>query len=336
VLPTAEAHRMQNGHGMGHHVSMAHDRKFRFAAQLSRGPDATAHSWADQARRAEDLGYASLLMPDHFGDQLAPVPALAAVASATTTLRMGSLVFGNDYRHPVVLAKEAATLDVLSEGRFELSLGAGWMKTDYEEAGLTYDVPRLRVERFEEAVQVLQGLLRTDGPFSFEGTHYQIRQHTLLPRPVQHPGPPLIIGGGGKRVLSFAARHADIVSINVNLRQGTGGPETAPNASPERTREKVAWVKEAAGERFDELELNALVGFVMITDDSASIAEAMAPHFGISSGDALHIPLALLGTLDEMRDELLWRREEYGISYWSFESDSWEALAPVVAALAGT
>jgi probable F420-dependent oxidoreductase len=249
---------------------------------------------------------------------------------------MGSLVFGNDYRHPFVLAKEAATLDVLSEGRFELSLGAGWMKTDYEEAGMTYDSPRVRVERFEEAVQVLQGLLRTDGPFSFDGTYYQVHEHTLLPRPVQQPGPPLIIGGGGKRVLSFAARHADIVSINVNLREGTGGAETAPNASPERTRAKVAWVKEAAGERFDELELNALIGFVMITDDRSSIIEAMAPHFGISTDDALHIPLALLGTLDEMREELQWRREEYGISYWSIEADSWEALGPVVSSLSGT
>ncbi len=315
---------------------MAHDRKFRFAAQLSKAPDGTARSWAEQARRAEDLGYSTLFMPDHFGDQLAPIPALAAAAAATSTLHLGSLVFGNDYRHPFVLAKEAATLDLLSDGRFELSLGAGWMKTDYAEAGLVYDTPRVRVERFEEAVQVIQGLLRTDGPFSFDGTYYQVHEHTLTPRPVQRPGPPLIIGGGGKRVLSFAARHADIVSINVNLREGIGGPETAPNASPERTREKVAWVKEAAGDRFDDLELNALIGFVMITDDAAGIAESMAPHFGISVSDALHIPLALLGTIDEMIEEMQWRREEYGISYWSIEADSWEALGPMVMKLAGS
>jgi probable F420-dependent oxidoreductase len=316
--------------------TMAHDRKFRFAAQLGRAPEGTARSWAYQARRAEGLGYSTLLMPDHFGDQLAPVPALAAVAAATTTLRMGSLVFGNDYRHPVNLAKEAATLDLLSDGRFEMSIGAGWMKTDYEEAGITYDTPKVRVERFEEAVAVLQGLLRTDGPFSFDGTYYRVRDHALLPRPVQRPGPPLIIGGGGKRVLTFAARNADIVSINVNLREGTGGAETAPNASPERTREKVAWVKEAAGTRFDELELNALIGFVMVTDDAAGIADAMAPHFGIEPADALHIPLALLGTLDEMAEELQWRREEYDISYWSIEADSWEALGPMVSKLSGT
>src|SRR6516165_8725127 len=133
---------------------MAHDHRFRFAAQLSRAPEGSARSWAQQARKTEDLGYSALLMPDHFGEQLAPVPALAAVAAATTTLRMGALVFCNDYRHPFVLAKEAATLDLLSDGRFELSLGAGWMRTDYDEAGLTYDHPAVRVDRFEEAVLV--------------------------------------------------------------------------------------------------------------------------------------------------------------------------------------
>jgi len=315
---------------------MPHDRKFRFAAQLSKAPDGTATSWADQARLAEDLGYSTLLMPDHYGDQLAPIPALAAVAAATTTLRMGSLVFGNVYRHPVNLATEAATLDLLSEGRFEMSLGAGWMRSDYEQLGITYDTPKVRVERFEEAVTLIQGLLQTDGPYSFEGSYYQVTEHTLLPRPVQQPGPPLIIGGGGKRVLSFAARNADIVSINVNLREGTGGPETAPNASPERTREKVGWVREAAGDRFEDLELNALIGFVMITDDAPSIAEAMAPHFGIEAADALHIPLALLGTVDEMCEELQWRREAYGISYWSIEADCWDQLGPLVSKLTGT
>ena len=315
---------------------MAHDRKFRFAAQLSKAPDGTARGWAEQARKAEDLGYSTLFMPDHFGDQLAPMPALAAVAAATGNLRLGALVFGNDYRHPVVLAKEAATLDVLSEGRFEMSLGAGWMKTDYEEAGMTYDPPKVRVDRFEESVAVVQGLLRTDGPFSFAGRHYHVHDHHLLPRPVQQPGPPLVIGGGGRRILSFAARHADIVSINVNLRDGTGGVETAPNATPERTLEKIGWVREAAGERFDDLELNALIGFVVITDDAQGMADAMAPSFGLDPKDALHIPLALIGTIEEMADELAWRRETYGISYWSIEGESWEALAPVVSRLAGT
>ncbi len=315
---------------------MTHPRKFRFAAQLSKAPDGTARSWAEQARKAEDLGYSALLMPDHFGDQLAPVPALMAAADATSELRIGTLVFDNDYRHPLVLAKEAATLDLLSGGRLELGLGAGWMRTDYEESGIAYDAPGVRVDRFAEGVAVVAGLLESDGAFSFSGQHYTVTDHTLLPRPVQRPRPPLILGGGGRRVLTLAGQLGDIVSINVDLRAGTGGPETAPNASPEATRQKVAWVREAAGPRFDDIELNCLIGFVMITDDAPGIARAMGPTFGIDPADALHVPVTLIGTLDEMVEELRWRRQEYGISYFSVEADLWESLAPVVSRLAGT
>ncbi|HLN15648.1 MAG TPA: TIGR03621 family F420-dependent LLM class oxidoreductase [Acidimicrobiales bacterium] len=314
---------------------MAHPRRFRFAAQLSKGPEGTGRSWTEQAKRAEDLGYSALLMPDHFGDQLAPMPALVAAACATTKLKVGSLVFDNDYKHPLVLAKEAATVDVLSDGRFEMSLGAGWMKTDYEQSGIPYDPPSVRVDRFEEAVQIVKGLLEAEGLYSFSGQHYTITEHEPHPRPVQRPRPPLIIGGGGKRVLSIAGREADIVSINVNLREGTGGVEVAPNASPDATRQKIQWVKEAAGDRFADLELNCLIGLVLITDDRDSLIESMAPAFGIDPTDAHHIPLALAGTLEQMEEELQWRREEYGISYFSIEADSWELLGPVVAKLAG-
>jgi probable F420-dependent oxidoreductase len=274
-------------------------------------------------------------MPDHFGDQLAPVPALAAAAAVTTTLKVGALVFDNDYRHPLILAKEAATVDLLSDGRLELGLGAGWMKSDYEESGIDYDPPAVRVDRFEEGVAVITGLLESDGPFSFQGEHYTVTDHKGTPRPTQRPRPPIIIGGGGKRVLGIAGRLAEIVSINVNLRSGTAGPEAAANATPDATREKIGWVKEAAGARFDEIELNCLIGFVMVTDDRASVIDAMAPALGIDPADALHIPLALIGTLDEMAEELEWRRAEYGISYFSVESDAWETLAPLVAKLAG-
>jgi probable F420-dependent oxidoreductase len=315
---------------------MAHPRRFRFAAQLSTGPEATGRSWTDQARKVEDLGFSTLLMPDHFGDQLAPVPALVAAAAATRTLKVGALVFDNDYRHPLILAKEAATLDLLSGGRLELGLGAGWMRSDYDESGIAYDAPAVRVDRFEEGVAVITGLLESDGPFSFSGKHYTVSGHTGTPRPAQRPRPPLIIGGGGRRVLGIAGRLAEIVSINVNLKAGTAGPEAASNATPDATRQKIGWVREAAGGRFDEIELNTLIGFVLVTDDRQSVVDAMAPALGIDPGDALHIPLALIGTLDEMAEELEWRRAEYGISYFSVESDAWEALAPVVARLAGT
>ena len=319
-----------------HAAPMPNDRRFRFAAQLGRPPGDEPGAWAAQARKAEELGYATLLMPDHFGEQLAPVPALMAAADATERLRIGTLVFDNDYRHPLVLAKEAATLDLLSDGRLELGLGAGWMRSDYDQSGMAYDAPGVRVERFAEAVDIVAGLLQAEGPFSYAGRHYTITEHTPYPRPRQRPRPPLVIGGGGRRVLSIAARRADIVSINVDLRAGTGGPEAAPNASPASTRQKVAWVREAAGDRFDDLELNTLVGFAVITDKASSVAESLSPVFGVDPAEVLHVPLALIGTLEEIEEELQWRRREYAISYVSVEADCWEALAPVVQRLTGT
>jgi probable F420-dependent oxidoreductase len=307
-------------------------RPFRFAAQISGA--GSAKEWKDLARKAEDLGYSCLTMPDHFGDQLAPVPALMAAADATTTIRIGTLVFCNDYKHPLILAKEAATLDVLSEGRLELGLGAGWMRTDYEQSGLPYDRPGVRVDRFEEALHVFKGLM-ADGPFSFKGEHYTITEHDGLPKPIQRPHPPIIIGGGGKRVLSIAGREADIISINPDLREGLGGAETAPNCVPAATTRKVEWVKEAAGDRFNDIELNVLVGFCFITDDAKQIGEGMASAFGVSGDEALHAPITLVGTVDWMVDELQRRREDWGFSYIGFESSAWELMAPVVERLAG-
>jgi probable F420-dependent oxidoreductase len=307
-------------------------RPFRFAAQISNA--AGAKEWADAARQAEDLGYSTLTMPDHFGDQLAPVPALMAAADATTTLRIGTLVFDNDYKHPLVLAKEAATLDLLSDGRLELGLGAGWMRTDYDQSGIAYDPPKTRVDRFEEGIAVMKGLFG-DGPFSFGGAHYTITEHDGLPKPVQRPHPPLIIGGGGQRVLSIAAREADIVSVNPDLRAGLGGAETAPDTTPERTAQKIAWIKEAAGDRFADIELNVLIGFCMVTDDPDSIATAMAPTFGIDADEVRHVPICLVGPIEWMIDELQRRREEWGFSYVGFDGGSWQAMAPVVSALAG-
>ena len=312
---------------------MTIDRKFRFAAQIAKAT--SAKEWTDVARKAEDLGYSTLTLPDHFGDQLAPVPAMMAAAAATTTLRIGTLVFGNDYKHPLILAKEAATMDLLSDGRLELGLGAGWMKTDYEQAGISYDPPATRVDRFEEAIAVIKGLF-AEGPFNFRGRYYSIDGHEGLPKPVQRPHPPIMIGGGGRRVLGIAARQADIVGVNPNLRQGLGGVETAPDMTPARTTQKIGWVREAAGDRFDDLELNALIGFAMVTDAASSIAEAMAPAFGVSPPECLHVPLCLVGTVDWMVDELRRRREEWGFSYIGFDAGSWEAMEPVVSRLAGT
>jgi probable F420-dependent oxidoreductase len=295
----------------------------------------SAREWAELARKVEDLGYSTLTCADHLDDQFAPVPALAAAAAATTTLRLGTLVLANDYRHPVVAAKDAATLDVLSDGRLELGLGAGWMTTDYETAGIPLDPAGVRIDRMAEGLAVIRGLM-ADGPFSFAGTHYRIDGLEGFPKPVQQPHPPIVIGGGGPRVLGFAAQHADIVGLNVNLAVGVIDDRAGPNATEEATQAKVDLVREAAGERFDEIELQVRVHAVVVTDDRQGMAELMAPALGVSPDAALASPHAIAGTHDQIVEDLIARRERWGISYLGVSVDALDALAPVVSMLAGT
>jgi probable F420-dependent oxidoreductase len=308
-------------------------RPFRFGVQLS-GP-ADARGWVDQARRIEDLGYATVTMPDHFTEQLAPVPALTAVAAATSTVRVGALVFDNDYRHPVVLAKELATMDVLSSGRVEIGLGAGWMESDYRTAGITYDRPGVRIDRFVEALAVIKGAM-APGPFSFSGEHYRITDYDGQPLPVQRPHPPLLIGGGGPRVLGLAAREADIVGINGTLTAGVVGPEAISTMTLEAVQERVAHVRRVAGERMERIELNIRVFFCAVTDDRAGTLDAVAGMIGVDPGLVAASPFALVGTAEQIADDLRRRREELGFSYIIVGGEDVEPFAPVVAALNGT
>ena len=306
-------------------------RPFRFAIQTSNAPSGDA--WREKARRIEELGFSTLLMPDHFGDQLSPLPAFMAAADATTTLRVGGLVLDNDFKHPFVLAKEIATLDVLSGGRVELGIGAGWMKTDYDASGIPYDAPGVRVARLMESVTVLKGLFG-DAPFSYRGKHYAVNGNGL-PKPVQKPHPPIMIGGGGKRVLRFAAREASIISVNFNLQEGAVGAATMATGTAEATREKIGWIREAAGARFDDIELNVTIFATIVTDDAAKIAERVAPGFGTTPAELHRAPHALIGSVDQIVDELQRRRDEYGFSYIAFSGDVFEQAAPIVARLAG-
>lgn len=307
-------------------------RPFRFGVQLSSARD--GRTWSDRARAAEDCGYSTLWMPDHFDEQWGPLVGLTAAAAATTTLRIGALVFDNDYRHPGLLAKEMATLDVVSEGRVELGMGAGWLRSDYERYGLGFDPPATRIERLEEGVEVVKALW-SEGPASFDGRHYRLREATGWPRPVQQPHPPILVAGGGRRVLGVASRAADIVGFNANLAAGGIGPEVARSALAGRFRERLEWVREAAGARFDELELQCNTSFCLVGVDRRATAEAVAPGFGITPEEALDVPIALVGSVDEICATLEQRREEYGFSYWAVPGDSLEAFAPVVARLAG-
>jgi probable F420-dependent oxidoreductase len=313
-------------------------RAFRFGVVCARGH--SRHDWWEKARKAEQLGYATLLVPDHLQDQLAPVPALLAAADATTTLRIGSHVFANDFRHPVLLAKEAATLDLLSDGRFELGLGAGWMRAEYDQAGLAFEPPGVRVGRLEEAIRLIKQLL-SGGPTTFTGTHYTVTDLPELPspylsrllKPVQQPHPPILMGGGGPRLLALAAREADIVSIVLRSRMDGSGLDRADFAAASMAR-KVRQVQAAAGERWTTLELSTLIQRVVVTDDPYTPATQLGERYGLSPEQVLESPFILLGTVAQLCDVLHARREQYGLSYIAVFEPSMDAFAPVVARLA--
>lgn len=310
-------------------------KPFRFGVQCSSPGEVDGASWAALARRLEDMGVHRMTVSDHLDDQLAPIAALMAAADATTTLRVGAMVLCNDYRHPAVMAKEAATLDVLSGGRFELGLGAGWMTSDYEHAGIPFDRPSVRIERLEEAVQVVKGLF-SEGPCHFEGRHYRVDGLSGSPKPVQRPHPPLVIGGGGRKVLELAGRHADVVGLNPKLPNGVIDAAAGPDATEAATARKVGWVRDAAGARFAELELQTRIHLVAVTDDRQGIADLLAGGFGLTPDEALRSPHALCGSVEEIAADLEERRERLGISAVGIALSDLDAMAPVIARLAGT
>jgi probable F420-dependent oxidoreductase len=287
---------------------------FRFGVQIASLP---LDSWPESARRIEALGYSSILIPDHFSEQWDPTVTLAGVAAVTSRLKVGTLVYDVDYRHPVVFAKAAATLHQMSGGRHEFGIGAGWMESDYLEAGLPYDPPGVRIARLEEALQVIVSMWENERT-SFEGEHYQIREIARAAPASEVGRPPILIGGGGKRILSLAGRWADIVGINPKMVAGRVTPETPADSAPERIREKVAWVRagaERAGRNPDEIEFNALTFVTAITDDPAPLRAALAKSSGMTVAQVTDCPLFLTGSAAEIRDRLEQRREETGISY---------------------
>lgn len=309
-------------------------RPFRFGVQVN--ATGSRSEWTELARRVEAAGYSTMTMPDHFSDQLAPVPALQCAADATTTLRLGALVYDNDYKHPVVLAKELATMDVLSDGRVEIGLGAGWMVSDYEQSGIPYDPPGVRVSRFVEGLAVIKGALGPE-PFSFRGEHYTVTQYDGRPKPVQTP-PPILIGGGGPRVLRFAAREADIVGINATLTSGAVDQSTFDSMTADAVDEKVALVRATAEDagRGEAIEMNIRAFMVMVTDDEASAYETLAAFTGAPVEVIRDSPFALVGPPAKLIDDLQARRDRWGFSYVIVGQDDIDGFAPVVAALAGT
>jgi probable F420-dependent oxidoreductase len=309
-------------------------RPFRFGVNVRTA--GSGAEWADKARRVEALGYDVLLVPDHLADHLAPVPALAAAAAATPRLRVGTAVLNNDFRHPVLVAREAATLDVLSGGRLELGMGAGHMRSEYEEAGLPFDPGPARVERLAEAVVIVKRLLEGE-TVTVAGRYYRVTGHAIHPRPAQRPRPPIFIGGNAPRLLAVAAREADVVGLTgIAFRRGGA----APHVSDFRAAvvdERVRLVREAAGARFERIELNALVQRVIVTRDRRAAAGELAAGrwAALTPDEILASPYALIGTVEQMTADLVARRERWGFSYVMTHEASMDALAPVVAGLAG-
>jgi len=306
-------------------------RRFRFGAKATKA--ASAKEWSEIARRAERLGYASLQIDDHFGSQLAPMPACMAAAAATDTLKIGTLVAGNDFRNPVVLAKEAATIDLLSDGRFLLGIGAGWLRSDYRVAGIEQADARTRIARLAETVRICRGIW-TGKPFSFDGEHYRISEVTGYPKPVSSI--PILIGGGGKEILSLAAREADIVGVNPRIVAREINPRSMATAAAEAVDERIGWIRAAAGGRMDDIELQLQVLVTVVTDDRQAAAEKLAPALGLPPEVILSAPYFQIGPLALIADNLRELRDRWGISYIAFQQDATETVAPIVAELAGT
>jgi len=294
---------------------------------------------AELARRAESMGFHSLVIPDHLIPQLSPVPAMATIAAATTTLRIGTFVLNNDLRHPAVLAQDLASLDVLSEGRLDIAMGSGWNQPEYAAIGLAFESVATRGARLAEAIAVLKGCFG-DGPFSFAGEHYTITDYDAGPKPVQRPHPPLLIGGGGRRTLSLAAREANIIGLAPRI---LGEQRSDPRSITfEATAEKIAWVREAAGERFADLTFNIYPSAwpVTVTDDvgaeARSIIDYLKGRTGIelTEAEVLDSPHLFIGSVDRFVEKFESLRERLGIT--SIMVGGVDELAPVVERLAGT
>jgi probable F420-dependent oxidoreductase len=308
-------------------------RPFRFGVNVRSAQSRT--DWAEKARKIEALGYATLLLPDHLTDLIAPMPALVSAAEATKTIKVGTNVLNNDLRHPVLVAREAAAVDLLTDGRLQLGLGAGSIQAEYEQAGLDFDRGGVRVERLAEAVTIIKGLLNGE-QVNFAGRHYRVTDHRIGPLPVQKPHPPILIGGNGRRLHSLAAREADIVGLSgITFRHGGAAPPDLSGWRASSIDERMRLIRETAGaERFADIELSALVQRVVVTDHRRNAAEELTRRWAqLTVDEILSSPYVLIGTADQMVEDLQVRRERWGISYYVIPELYLDDFAPVITRL---
>ncbi len=320
-------------------------KPFRFGVQSFNAQ--SGKEWSEKARKAEALGYSALHLADHLlgpgpalaktnhpVQNLAAVPAMAYAAAVTNTLKIGCRVFCIDYRRPVVLVKETMTLDLLSDGRIELGLGAGWLEEEYHATGIPFDPPPRRITRLEHVIEGLRAFAG-EGTVDVHNEDLEWRDFEGLPKPAHKPHPPLMIGGGSPRILRIAGREADIVSLNFNNRRGVIGPDGVKTSSASETDRKIGWVKEGAGDRFGALEIEIGAYFTFVTDTATPMVEMFAQTFGLTPDEMRVHPHALFGSVDAICEELERRRARYGISYVTVSEDAMQPFAPVVARLTG-
>ena len=320
-------------------------RPFRFGLQ-SYTADTPQH-WRDQARHAEACGFSTFSVADHVigpgpaltathhpVQNLAAVPAMAVAIEATSTINIGSRVFCVDYRQPVMFAKELATLDFFSEGRLELGLGAGWLQGEYEAMGVQWDRAGIRLDRFEETLTLIRAHF-ADGEVDVHGQHVNASGFEGVPKPAKGT-PPIMIGGGAKRVLGIAGREADIVSLNFDNSSGKIGPAGVGSSTAALTAQKIDWIRDGAGERFADLELEIGAYFTVVTDQRDATLAKMAPMFALEPEQFAQHPHALIGSVDSICEQIIERRDTYGISYITFSASVVDAVTPIVQRLSGT
>ena len=320
-------------------------KPFRFGLQAY-APN-SGKEWRELARKAEASGFSSFHLADHIigpGPALtatghpvqtvAAIPAMAVAAEATSTIKVGCRVLCVDYRNPVMLAKEVATLDFFSEGRLELGLGAGWLQGEYEAIGVPFDRAGVRIDRFEEVIALLRASF-AEGELNIDTPHVHAVGFEAVPKPFTKSGPPIMIGGGAKRILTIAGREADIVSLNFNNSSGKLGAAGIGSSTAELTDQKIQWIKDGAGARFDQIEIEIAAYFTIVTPDGEATRAKMAPMFGMTPEVFAEHPNALIGSVDEICDRIVERRERFGISYVSFGASVIDSVIPVVERLAG-
>lgn len=316
---------------MGGFLSVSDPHRFRFGVEMM-GPF-EGMTWAESARELESLGYSTMFAPDHLDEGFGPITAMATAAMATTDLHVATAVFGIDFRNPSVLARELASIDVLSEGRLEVGLGAGYQVNDYRGSGITMDPPKVRVDRLMEHVKVLRGLF-ADGEFNFDGEHYKVTGLNGTPTPYTPGGPPLFIAGGGKRMLRFAAQNADIVGVNPSLPSSEERAKSNQDAAADKIDEKFALIREAAGSRYDDLIFHGWLKFAHVTDDAHGLATEIAESADIAVDAVLATPFVLIGTVDEIVERVKERRERWGYTYYTIQQPVAHEFAPVLERLA--